>query len=65
MSKYDCSKTLDYVHERQRLCEKMTLCNRCVLNDAGGVCSPPSEKEIRLLQEWSDKHSEGDEDGAD
>lgn len=69
MSKYDCSKTLDYVHEERRLCKSKTKekdglrihdCKDCELNNH--PCNLASGKvtqaEIDIVQKWSDEHPE-------
>ena len=61
MSKYDCSKVLDCVHELRRLCDDNGNKNcedGCPLH--GHYCSPWSltQTEIDILQKWSDEHPE-------
>ena len=61
MSKYDCSKCLDYSHEHQRMCEvkhtEIEGCGGCELY--GGECfSPSSQEKIDIVQKWSDEHPE-------
>ena len=61
MSKYDCSKVLDCVHELRRLCDGNSnkKCeDECPLH--GHSCSPWSltQIEIDILQKWSDEHPE-------
>lgn len=58
MSKVDCSKTLNYVAEKKRLCESNTEhCINCVLNEIGcDVVDEITAKHIEILQKWSDEH---------
>lgn len=61
MSKYDCSKVLDCVHELRRLCDgngNKSCEDGCPLH--GQSCSPWSltQTEIDILQKWSDEHPE-------
>lgn len=61
MKKYDCSKTLDYFHERERLCKTKLNCCICELGEEGGSChviTGFSQKDIDNLQKWSDEHPE-------
>lgn len=63
MSKYDCSKTLDYSHERDRMCGaiKDGDCDNCKLQGVGGSCSNTSyitQEHIDIVQKWSDEHPE-------
>lgn len=58
MSKYDCSKCLDYVHEERRMCIGRD-CEGCVLNGSSGLCYvPDSIEKIDIVQKWSDKYPE-------
>lgn len=62
MSKYDCSKTLDYVHERNRMCGSITIhsCVGCPLRNCNN-CDEISDFEewcIEAVQKWSDGHPE-------
>lgn len=65
MMKYDCSKTLDYDHEVNRMCKTIPTspigkCPNCPLANIGG-CSPASgliQKTIDIVQKWSDEHPE-------
>ena len=64
MSKYDCRKTLDYVHERKRMCDsffdqksRVKLCYKCPLH--GLYCSQVCKitpAHIDIVQTWSDTH---------
>ena len=60
MSKYDCSKCLDYIHEEKRICaENKCECGRCVFRSTYGYCySPDSQKKIDIVQKLSDEHPE-------
>lgn len=63
MRKYDCSRTLDYSHEFDRMCQMYHLftgpeCDGCPHRK---ICSGPddiTQKHIDLLQKWSDEHPE-------
>ena len=58
MSKYDCSKCLDYEHEHNRMCIK-NECDECTLNGFVGYCDVPDMKDkIDTVQKWSDEHPE-------
>ena len=61
MSKYDCSKCLDYSHEHQRMCEakhtEIEGCGGCELYD-GECFSPSSQEKIDIVQKWSDENPE-------
>ena len=63
----DCTKTLDYVRERNRMCDyyfskHIQGCNYCPLGDiedfhcTGHIFT--DEKIVKVLQEWSDSHKE-------
>lgn len=65
MTKYDCSKIIDYKHEIDRLCGIMCGCDDCPVNisndgyrsyctDLGDI----SDAHIKALQKWSDTHPE-------
>lgn len=59
--KYDCSKTLDYVHERNKMCEYYEICeDGCPLRGVKGCRGVEyiTQKHIDIVQKWSDKHSE-------
>lgn len=69
MKKYDCSKVLDFKHERMRMCEMTDGCDICCLGHlqrlGGETCelmcdclSDITEDEIAALQKWSDEHPE-------
>ena len=63
--KYDCTKTLDYDHEVNRMCKTIPTspigkCPNCPLANIGG-CSPASgliQRTIDIVQKWSDEHPE-------
>ena len=58
MSKYDCSKCVDYEHEYKRMCIK-NECDECTLNGFVGHCDAPDMKDkIDTVQKWSDEHPE-------
>ena len=63
--KYDCSKTLNYSHERRRMCDSfcdqkgIRLCFKCPLQGlyCTHVCRITPEH-IDIVQKWSDEHPE-------
>lgn len=59
MSKYDCSKTLDYAHEFRRMCDSYGVCSEgCPMRDEN-ACSDANvitSARIDILQKWSDEH---------
>ena len=63
--KYDCSKTLDYSHERRRMCDSfcdqkgIRLCFKCPLQElyCTHVCRITPDH-IDIVQTWSDTHPE-------
>lgn len=62
MKKYDCSRTLDYVHEATRLCTVYTKskCEGCPLGDTVDCAfvGDITPEHIDILQKWSDEHPE-------
>ena len=61
--KYDCSKTLDFIHEFNRMCSKEHDCDCCQFQnvcDCTGLIKivDITTDDIVKLQEWSDKHFE-------
>lgn len=63
MSKYDCSKTMDYAHERNRMCDadKSRSCYNCPLKGVGESCFHIrfiTQEHIDIIQKWSDEHPE-------
>ena len=57
MSKYDCSKTLDFVHEFTRMCDGG--CRACpLLYRKECTLRKVTEKTIAIVQKWSDEHPE-------
>ena len=62
--KYDCSKTLDYAHERRRMCDAFDKdgdCDKCQLQGVGGNCYNTrsiTQEHIDIVQKWSDEHPE-------
>lgn len=69
MKRYDCSKVLDFKHEKDRMCEMIDDCDNCCLGhvqrigEESGVLwcdcfSDITEDEIAALQKWSDEHPE-------
>lgn len=62
VKKYDCSNTLDYGHELQRMCSSINDCWMCPIHHDSGVCkSKISSESISAVQNWSDTHPETDE----
>ena len=62
MGKYDCTKTIDYVHELQRMCavnDDCCACSECPL--LGHDCLESkdiTERHVAIVQKWSDEHPE-------
>jgi len=59
--KRDCFKTLDYVHEFDRLCATHTNCRECpfvTLDTSCGSVREITQEAIDILQRWSDEHPE-------
>ena len=58
--KYDCTKTLDFSHERNRMCHSYPECNGCPLDtwclEMGDTIL--TEEDIAVVQKWSDEHPE-------
>lgn len=60
--RYNCSNTLDYSHELQRMCSSINDCWMCPIHHDSGVCkSKISSESISAVQNWSDMHPETDE----
>ena len=51
--KYDCSKTLDFFHEKKRLCDASD-CDTCIIADPCGNGAIDAAT-ISIVQNWSDK----------
>ena len=60
MSKYDCSKCLDYEHERKRMCKYYNGdCHKCDVGDFHFSCFISDlQDKIDTVQKWSDEHPE-------
>lgn len=65
VKKYDCTKTLDYVHEFHRMCNTvnpsgdLSKCDNCSLDsETCYVVEDISEERVMLIQDWSDEHPE-------
>lgn len=61
MKKYDCSKTLDYIHELRRMCKEYTnsSCEGCPFRNMD--CTfvlDITQEHIAIIQRWSDEHPE-------
>lgn len=72
--KYDCSKILDYLHERDRMCKSISWtkeyghdCKKCPLypklvsEDKSRACNYLEDiipEFIEIVQKWSDEHTE-------
>lgn len=58
---YDCTKTLDYFHERRRMCDSTVNaeegCTKCPLFKFY-KCTTVTEEFISIVQSWSDTHPE-------
>lgn len=66
----DCSKTEDFVKERERMCSTYDRCVSCSFgrenNGSGYKCEDYvifcTKDAIQALQKWSDEHPEGRND---
>lgn len=62
MSKYDCSKVIDYVHEMKRMCNLYSdFCDgRCPLANYPDCryTDELTEEHVEAVQKWSDGHPE-------
>ena len=59
MSKYDCNKTLDCMHELKRVCDRYKMCGEgCPLYGQNCVAQTMTQTEIDILQKWSDENPE-------
>ncbi len=59
VKRYNCSNTLDYGHELQRMCSSINDCWMCPIHHDSGVCkSKISSESISAVQNWSDTHPE-------
>ena len=61
--KYDCSKTLDYIHEWNRMCSHYLkgpdkTCKNCPLDMYDYICNETSPQHLQIVQAWSDSHPE-------
>lgn len=57
--KYDCNKTLDCMHELNRVCDHYASCSDgCPLLGRNCVAKTMTQTEIDILQKWSDEHPE-------
>ena len=61
--KYDCFKTLDYIHEWNRMCNHYLkgpdkTCKNCPLNMCDYICNQTSPQHLQIVQAWSDSHPE-------
>lgn len=63
--KYDCTKTVDFVHEQERLCQHNTCgSGKCPLYVVckytfeiySDLCVVPIEDQIEIVQKWSDEN---------
>lgn len=62
VKRYNCSNTLDYGHELQRMCSSINDCWMCPIHHDSGVCkSKISSESISAVQNWSNTHPETDE----
>ena len=63
MKKYDCSKTLDYSHEVDRMCHAYNVCSQdnevCPLKESACYSAMVIDREkIDIVQKWSDENPE-------
>ena len=65
LKKYDCTKTLDYAHERNRMCNFCYLsCENCPMykfDNYGCKCNTIRDitaDRIAIVQKWSNEHPE-------
>ena len=57
--KYDCSKTLDFLKERIRMCKAHVECEKCPFIDIDcDYFNDITQEVIDGLQKWSDEHPE-------
>ncbi len=60
MKRYDCTKTRDYIHERNRMVKDVVDITRNP--EQFGICMLPSDQRaaesIAEVQKWSDEHPE-------
>ena len=62
--KYDCYKTLDFVHEQARMCQEYTFCSNCpAITQDDNRCyvlktDDINEDIIQIVQNWSNTHPE-------
>ena len=66
----DCSKTINFLHELQRLCDSRDVCEADAANKEGcpmlglcdcsitTTCAEDAIKAVENLQKWSDEHSQ-------
>lgn len=58
MGKVDCSKTLNFVKERNRICKHFIHdCDGCILYDYHcSLVEDVTQEDIDIVQKWSDEH---------
>lgn len=58
--KYDCSKTMDFKHERNRMCDSYVGClDNCPLYEKFCYSTKYlTQEHIDIVQKWSDEHPE-------
>lgn len=56
----DCSKTVDFYNECDRMCDSFTNCKGCPFEIPDGACNIEQDIEysIEIIQQWSDSHPE-------
>ena len=66
----DCNKTINFLHELQRLCDSRDVCEANAANKEGcpmlglcdcsiiTTCAEDAIKAVENLQKWSDEHSQ-------
>lgn len=58
MGKYDCSKTIDFFHEMERMCNSYPICGGCPLIGTNCGGKNVTKEQISAVQKWSDEHPE-------
>lgn len=59
--KYDCSKTLDFFHEFNRMrgeCQKTCEMSDCKVQRPSLMITNITQTDIEVVQKWSDEHQE-------
>ena len=53
---YDCNKTLDFSHEKKRMCFSYNKCAGCPLLNSCHDAQHITKDDIIIVQKWSDAH---------